>query len=79
MWLLFALVCLRLTLRTLRLIALTKEVLEMPIIDFGLWLSFMKIILNNHSKLRNEKYNIYCSSIKGHQEVNGAESCVQGY
>jgi hypothetical protein len=26
-----------------------------------------------------EKYKIYDSSIKGHQEVNRAEACVQGY
>jgi hypothetical protein len=48
--------------KRLRLIALTKEVTEMPIIDFVLWLSFMKSILN---KLRKEKYKKYISSIKG--------------
>jgi hypothetical protein len=37
------------------LIALTKEVLEKPIIDFGLWLSLMKNILNKCSKLRKVK------------------------
>ena len=38
-----------------QLIALTKEVSETPIIDFVLWLSLMKSILNKHSKLRKEK------------------------
>jgi hypothetical protein len=50
--------------KRLRLIALTKEVTEMPIIDFVLWLSFMKSILNKHSKLREKKYKIYGLSIK---------------
>ena len=53
-----------------RLITLTKEVSEMPIIDFVLWLSLMKSILNKHSKLRKEKYKIYGLSIKG---VPGSE------
>ena len=51
--------------KRLRLIALTKEVSETPIIDFVLWLSLMKNILNKHSKLRKEKYKIYGLSIKG--------------
>jgi hypothetical protein len=51
--------------RRLRLIALTKEVSEMPIIDFVLWLSLMKSIINKHSRLRKEKYKIYGSTIKG--------------
>jgi hypothetical protein len=51
--------------KRLRLIALTKEVLEMPIIDFVLWLCLMKSILNKHSKLRKEKYKIYGLSFKG--------------
>jgi hypothetical protein len=38
-----------------RLIALTKEVSEMLIIDFVLWLSLVKSILNKHSNLRKEK------------------------
>jgi hypothetical protein len=38
------------------LIALTKEVSEMPSIDFVLWLSLMKNILNKYSKFRKEKY-----------------------
>jgi len=42
--------------KRLRLIALTKEVSETPIIDVVLWLSLMKSILNKHSKLRKEKY-----------------------
>jgi hypothetical protein len=50
--------------KRLRLIALTKEVSETPIIDFILWLSLMKNILNKHSKLRKEKYKIYSLSIK---------------
>ena len=33
--------------------------------DFVIWLSLMKNILNKHSKLRKEKYKIYGSSIKG--------------
>jgi hypothetical protein len=51
--------------KRLRLIALTKEVSETPIIDFVLWLSLMKNILNKHNKLRKEKYKIYGLSIKG--------------
>jgi hypothetical protein len=51
--------------KKLRLIALTKEVSEMPIIDFVLWLSLMKNILTKHSKLRKGKYKIYGSSVKG--------------
>jgi hypothetical protein len=51
--------------KRLRLIALTKKVSEIPIIYFVLWLSLMKSILNKHSKLREEKYKIYGSSIKG--------------
>ena len=51
--------------RRLRLIALTKEVSETPIIDFVLWLSLIKNILNKRSKLGKEKYKIYGSSIKG--------------
>ena len=40
--------------------ALTKEVSETPIIDFVLWLSLIKNILNKHSKLRKKKiYKIY--------------------
>jgi hypothetical protein len=50
--------------KRLRLIALTKEVSERPIIDFVL-VKLMKSILNKHSKLRKEKYKIYGSSIKG--------------
>ena len=48
-----------------RLIALTKEVSDMPIIDYVLWLSLMKSILNNCSRLRKEKYKIYGLSLKG--------------
>jgi hypothetical protein len=33
--------------------------------DFVIWLSFMKNILNKHSKLRKEKYKIYGSNTKG--------------
>ena len=51
--------------KRLRLIALTKEVSEMPIIDFVLWLNLMKSILNKHSKMRKGKYKIYGLSIKG--------------
>ena len=40
--------------KRLRLIALTKEVSETPIIDFVLWLSLMKSVLNKHSKLRKK-------------------------
>ena len=50
---------------SIRLIALTKKVSEIPIIYFVLWLSLMKRSLNKHSKLRKEKYKIYGSSIKG--------------
>ena len=67
MWLLFV-TCLKSVPeakeKRLRLIALTKEVSEMPIIDFVLWLSLMKNILNKHGKLRKEKYKIYGLSIK---------------
>ena len=38
--------------KRLRLIALTKEVSETPIIDSVLWLSLVKSILNKCSKLR---------------------------
>ena len=51
--------------KRLRLIALTKEVLETPIRNFVFWLSLMTSILNKHSKLRKEKYEIYGSSTKG--------------
>jgi hypothetical protein len=51
--------------KRLRLITLIKKVSEMPIIDFVLWLSLMKSILNNRSKLRKEKYKKYGPSIKG--------------
>jgi hypothetical protein len=51
--------------KRLRLIALAKEVSKMPIINFVLWLSLRKNVLNNHSKLRREKYKIYELSIKG--------------
>jgi hypothetical protein len=46
--------------KRLTLIVLTKEVSETPIIDFVLWLSLMKNILNKHSKLRkaNIKYMV---------------------
>ena len=44
----------------LRLIALTKEVSEMFIIDFALCLSLMKSVLKKCSKLRKEKiWTIY--------------------
>jgi hypothetical protein len=57
--------------KRLRLISLTKEVSEAPLIDFVLWLSLMKSILNKCSKLRKEKYKIYGSVqvLKGYQEV----------
>jgi hypothetical protein len=51
--------------KRLRLIALTKDISGKSIIDFVLWLSLMKNILNKHSKLRKEKYKIYGSSIIG--------------
>ena len=57
--------------KRLRLIALTKEVSEPPIINFVLWLNFMKNILNKYSKLRKEKCKIYGLSIKG---ASGSES-----
>ena len=56
--------------KRLRLIALTKEVSETPIIDFVLWLSLLKSILNKHSKLRKGKYKIYGYSGK---ETPGSE------
>lgn len=63
-----------------RLIALTKEVSETPIIDFVLWFSLMKSILKNHSKLRKGKYKMYGSSIK---RIPGCKMelhpCVQGH
>ena len=70
MWLLFVLLkdLPEAKVKRLRLTALTKEVSEMPIIDFVLWLSLMKSILDKYSELRKEKYKIYGSSIKGHQE-----------
>ena len=70
MWLLFV-TCLKSVPeakeKRLRLISLTKEVSEMPIIDFVLGLSPVECILNKCSKLRKEKYKIYGSSIKGAQ------------
>ena len=42
--------------KRLRLIALTKEASEKPIIDFVFWLSLMKSILNKCSQLIMEKY-----------------------
>jgi hypothetical protein len=45
--------------KRLRLIAFTREVSEMFIIDFVLWLNLTKSILNKHTKLRKEKYKIY--------------------
>jgi hypothetical protein len=51
--------------KRLRLIALTKEVSERPIIDFAFWLSLMKSILNNHNKLRKENFKIKGLSIRG--------------
>jgi hypothetical protein len=51
--------------KRLRLNALTKEVSEPPIINFVLWLNFMKNILNKYSKLRKVKGKIYGLSIKG--------------
>ena len=48
-----------------RLIALTKEASDMPILDFVFWLNLMMRILNKHSKLRKGKYKIYDLSIKG--------------
>jgi hypothetical protein len=45
--------------KKLRLIALTKEVSEMPIMDFVLWLSLMKSVLSRYSKLRKEKYKLW--------------------
>jgi hypothetical protein len=51
--------------KILKLIALTKEVSETPIIDFVLWFNLLKNILNKCSKSRKEKYKICGSSIKG--------------
>ena len=51
--------------KRLRLIALTKEVSETPIIDFFLLLSLMKSILMKKGKLRKEKSKIYGLRIKG--------------
>ena len=51
--------------KSIRLIALTREVSKKPSRDFVLWLSLMKRSLNKHSKLRKAKYKIYGSSIKG--------------
>jgi hypothetical protein len=44
--------------KRLWLIALTKEVSETLLIDFLLWLSVIKNILNKRSKLRKAKYKI---------------------
>ena len=48
-----------------RLIALTKEVSETPILYFVSRLSLLKSIVYKHNKLRKEKYKIYGLSIKG--------------
>jgi hypothetical protein len=50
--------------KRLRLIALTREVSETAIIDFVLWLSFMKSFQNKHSKPRMEKIKIYDLNFK---------------
>jgi hypothetical protein len=50
--------------KRLSLISLTNEVSETPSIDFVLWLSLMKSILNKHIKLIKEKYKIHGWSIK---------------
>ena len=50
--------------KKLRLIASTKEVLEMPNTDLVLWFTFMNTVLIKHSKLRKKKYKMYGSSIK---------------
>ena len=42
------------------LLIITKK----PSIDFVLWLSLMKSILNNHCKFSKEKYKVYGSCIK---------------
>ena len=43
--------------KRLRLIALTKEVSEMPIMDFVLWLSLMKSVLSRYSKRERKNIN----------------------
>jgi len=48
---------------------LIKEISEPPIIDFVLWLSLMKSILNKHSKLRKENIKYMAQVLKGHQKV----------
>jgi hypothetical protein len=49
--------------KRLKLIALTKEVSETPLLDFVLWLNLMKSFLNKRTKLKKGK--IYGSSTKG--------------
>jgi hypothetical protein len=48
-----------------RLIALIREVSEPPIIDFVLWLSLTKNILNKLRKLRKGKSKLHGLNIKG--------------
>jgi hypothetical protein len=51
--------------KRLRLIALTKEVSEMPIIDFVFWLSLTKSILNKCSKLRKKNIKYMVQVLRG--------------
>ena len=60
--------------KRLRLIALTKDISGKSIIDFVLWLSLMKNILNKNNKIRKEKYKIYDIIV-----TPGTESYVQVY
>jgi hypothetical protein len=55
--------------KRLNLISLTKEDSKMPNIDFILWLSIIKSILNRHRSLERESIKYMFQVLKGHQEV----------
>ena len=55
--------------KKLKLIALTIEVSEMFIIDFVLWLSLMKSILNKYSKLEKKNIKYMIGVLERHQEL----------
>jgi hypothetical protein len=52
-----------------RLIALAKEISKLHSIHPVMRFLLMKSVLMKHRKLGKEKYKMYGSRIKGHQEV----------
>jgi len=55
--------------KRLRIVALTEKVSETLILDFVLWLSLVKSILNKYSKMRKENVRYMVRVLKLHQEV----------